>query len=116
MVALGDRPGEDGRGRRAGHVGRRRRVAEPGGVPRQRRQVRVEHRVDALAASSNAIVETSSNTTITTGTRELTSAVSAEPEAKVRSLTGEKNRKIARNTAGAGDSTVTKERSPLARA
>jgi hypothetical protein len=35
--------------------------------------------------SSNAIVETSSKTTITTGSRELTSAVSAEPEAKARS-------------------------------
>jgi hypothetical protein len=67
-------------------------------------------------ASSNAIVETSSKTTMTTGTRELTLAVSADPEANVRSLTGEKNRKIARKTAGAGDSTVTNERSPLARA
>jgi hypothetical protein len=62
------------------------------------------------------MVETSSNTTMTTGTCELTSAVSAVPEAKVRSLTGEKNRKIARKSAGAGDSTVTNERSPLARA
>jgi hypothetical protein len=68
------------------------------------------------SASSKAIVETSSNTTITTGMCELTSAVSAVPEAKVRSLTGERNRKIARNRAGAGESTVTKERSPLARA
>jgi hypothetical protein len=31
--------------------------------------------------SSNAIVETSSKTTITTGTRELTLAVAAEPKA-----------------------------------
>ena len=53
---------------------------------------------------------------MTTGTCELTLAVSAVPEAKVRSLTGEKNRKIARNSAGAGESTVTNERSPLARA
>jgi hypothetical protein len=68
------------------------------------------------AASSNAIVDTSSNTTMTTGTWELTLAVSAVPEAKVRSLTGEKNRKMARNSAGAGESTVTNERSPLARA
>lgn len=66
--------------------------------------------------SSNAIVETSSKTTITTGSRELTSAVSAEPEAKARSLIGEKKRKFARKTAGAGESTVTKERSPLRRA
>jgi len=33
---------------------------------------------------------------MTTGTCELTLAVSADPEAKVRSLTGEKKRKIAR--------------------
>ena len=47
---------------------------------------------------------------------ERTFAVSAEPDANVRSLTGEKNRKIARNTAGAGERTVTNERRPPARA
>ena len=61
-------------------------------------------------------METSSNTTMTTGTCELTLAVSAVPEAKVRSLTGEKKRKIARKIAGAGESTVTNERSAVARA
>ena len=70
------------------------------------------------SASISEVAGSSSNTTITTGVRERDSpaTASAPPSGSTSSETGETTRNSTRNSSGAGEMTVTNERTGAARA